>query len=100
MEREIRDTVTKLWREVEWGWYRQRPDSDVLYWHWSPDYGFHINHPLIGWNETMIVYLLAIASPTHPRAGGALPHGLGRARPKITCVIANNGVARRPAVTT
>ena len=65
-EREIRQTATRLWREVEWSWYRQQPDSDVLYWHWSPDYGFHINHPLIGWNETMIVYLLAIASPTHP----------------------------------
>jgi hypothetical protein len=65
-EREIRDTVTRLWRDVDWNWYRQTPDSDVLYWHWSPDHGFHINHPLIGWNETMIVYLLAIASPTHP----------------------------------
>jgi hypothetical protein len=65
VEREIRDTATKLWREVEWSWYRQQPDSHVLYWHWSPDYGFHINHPLIGWNEAMIVYLLAIASPTH-----------------------------------
>lgn len=65
-EREIRDTITRLWREVEWSWYRQTPDSDVLYWHWSPDYGFHINHPLIGWNETLIIYLLAIASPTHP----------------------------------
>lgn len=65
-EREIRDTVARLWREVEWSWYRQTQDSDLLYWHWSPDYGFHINHPLIGWNETMIVYLLAIASPTHP----------------------------------
>lgn len=65
-EREIRDTATRLWREVEWDWYRKTPDSDVLYWHWSPDYGFHISHPLIGWNETMIIYLLAIASPTHP----------------------------------
>jgi hypothetical protein len=65
-EREIRDTITRLWHEVEWDWYRKTPDSDVLYWHWSPDHGFHINHPLIGWNETMIVYLLAIASPTHP----------------------------------
>lgn len=70
VEREIRDTVTRLWREVEWSWYRQTQDSDVLYWHWSPDYGFHINHPLIGWNETMIVYLLAIASPTHPVPAG------------------------------
>ena len=65
-EREIRATATRLWREVEWDWYRQSPDSDVLYWHWSPDSAFHIHHPLIGWNETMIIYLLAIASPTHP----------------------------------
>ncbi len=64
-EREIRDTITALWREVEWDWYRRAPDSGVLYWHWSPDHGWHISHPLIGWNETMIVYLLAIASPTH-----------------------------------
>ncbi len=66
VEREIRDTVTRLWREVEWDWYRKTPDSDILYWHWSPDYGFHISHPLVGWNETLIIYLLAIASPTHP----------------------------------
>ncbi|MBI2515530.1 MAG: hypothetical protein HYV95_01320 [Opitutae bacterium] len=65
-EREIRETTTRLWHEVEWDWYRKTPDSDVLYWHWSPDHGFHISHPLIGWNETLIIYLLAIASPTHP----------------------------------
>lgn len=65
-EREIRSTITRLWHEVDWNWYRQQPARDRLYWHWSPDYGFHIHHPLIGWNETMITYLLAIASPTHP----------------------------------
>ncbi len=65
VEREIRDTVTRLWEEIEWDWYRKTPDSDVLYWHWSQDHEWHINHPLIGWNETMIIYLLAIASPTH-----------------------------------
>jgi exo beta-1,2-glucooligosaccharide sophorohydrolase (non-reducing end) len=64
-EREIRDTVTSLWKTVEWDWYRQGPDPNFLYWHWSPDHGFYIHHPLIGWNETMIIYLLAIASPTH-----------------------------------
>ena len=64
-ERELREIITRLWRDVEWTWYRKTPDSDVLYWHWSREYGFHINHPLIGWNETLIVYLLAIASPTH-----------------------------------
>lgn len=65
-EQSIRDIITKLWREVEWDWYRKDKDSYVLYWHWSPTDGFYIDHPLIGWNETMIVYLLAIASPTHP----------------------------------
>jgi hypothetical protein len=64
-EREIRDTVTSFWRAIEWSWYRKTPESERLYWHWSPDHGFHISHPLIGFNETLIVYLLAIASPTH-----------------------------------
>ena len=65
-EKEIRGNITELWRAVEWDWYRKEPSSDFLYWHWSPDFGWHISHPLVGWNETMIVYLLAIASPTHP----------------------------------
>ncbi|HEY1848076.1 MAG TPA: glucoamylase family protein [Opitutaceae bacterium] len=65
-EREIRDTVTQLWRGIEWDWYRKDPSSPFLYWHWSPDHGWYIQHPLVGWNETMIVYLLAVASPTHP----------------------------------
>lgn len=63
--RDLYERITALWEGVEWDWYRREPGSDVLYWHWSPDYAWHLNHPLIGWNETMIVYLLAIASPTH-----------------------------------
>jgi exo beta-1,2-glucooligosaccharide sophorohydrolase (non-reducing end) len=63
-EGRIRTRITHIWEAVEWDWYR-RDDGDFLYWHWSPDYAWHIDHPLIGWNETMIVYLLAIASPTH-----------------------------------
>lgn len=66
VEREVRETITRLWRSVEWDWYRNGPDSDFLYWHWSPNHGFHIGHPLVGWNETMIAYLLGVASPTHP----------------------------------
>jgi hypothetical protein len=65
-EREIRAMITRLWEGVEWDWYRNPADPDFLMWHWSPDYGWHIHHRLIGWNETMIAYLLAIASPTHP----------------------------------
>jgi exo beta-1,2-glucooligosaccharide sophorohydrolase (non-reducing end) len=65
-ERSLRQRITALWRGVEWDWYRGSPQSPFLYWHWSPQWGFQIHHPLIGFNETMVVYLLAIASPTHP----------------------------------
>lgn len=64
-EAQIRKTITTLWEDVEWDWYRKNPNSDFLYWHWSPDQEWVLNHKLIGWNETMITYFLAIASPTH-----------------------------------
>jgi hypothetical protein len=64
-ERDLAARITRLWETVEWDWYRDGSSSDFLYWHWSPEWGFEIHHPLIGFNETMIVYLLAIASPTH-----------------------------------
>ncbi|WP_165040104.1 glucoamylase family protein [Dysgonomonas sp. ZJ709] len=64
-ETHIRKMITKLWENIEWDWYKQTKDSKYLYWHWSPDQAWVINHRLIGWNETMITYLLAIASPTH-----------------------------------
>lgn len=64
-EQSLYRRITALWESVEWNWYRRTPGSDALLWHWSPDYSWYINHRLTGWNEVMIVYLLAIASPTH-----------------------------------
>ena len=64
-ETSIRNKITTLWEEVEWDWYRQYTSSNYLYWHWSPNYNFQMNMRLQGPNETMITYLLAIASPTH-----------------------------------
>lgn len=64
-ERALQARITALWEGVEWDWYRESPQSDYLYWHWSPQWGFLIHHPLIGLNETMVAYLLAMASPTH-----------------------------------
>jgi hypothetical protein len=64
-EEALYQRITKLWQSVEWDWYREKPDSDFLYWHWSADWSWKIHHPLIGFNEVMITYLLAIASPTH-----------------------------------
>ena len=64
-EKQIRDLITSIWESVEWDWYR-KDGGDFIYWHWSPDYNWDMNFPISGFNETMIVYLLAIASPTHP----------------------------------
>lgn len=64
-EKFIRNTITKLWENIDWSWFKKTKDSKYLYWHWSPDQEWVINHKLIGWNETMITYLLAIASPKH-----------------------------------
>ena len=64
-EKAIREKITTIWHNIEWDWYRRYPDSKYLYWHWSPDKAWIINHRLTGWNETMVTYLLAIASPTH-----------------------------------
>lgn len=63
-ENTLRDVIQGLWEDVEWDWY-SRNDSGVLYWHWSPNFGWQMNFPIRGYNEALIVYLLAIASPTH-----------------------------------
>ena len=39
--------ITHLWESVEWDWFRDNDKSDFLYWHWSPQWGFQIHHPLI-----------------------------------------------------
>jgi hypothetical protein len=65
-ERSIYRRITHLWETVEWDWYRRSEQSDALLWHWSPQWSWFIDHRLTGFNETMITYLLAIASPTHP----------------------------------
>ena len=64
-ETELAKRITGLWEGMEWDWYRKSADSDAIYWHWTPEWSWFINHRLTGFNETMIVYLLAIASPTH-----------------------------------
>ena len=64
-EQNLYQGITQLWQTVEWDWYRETPDSAFIYWHWSPQWSWQIHHPLIGFNEVMITYLLSIASPTH-----------------------------------
>ena len=64
-ERDLSARITHLWETVEWDWYARQPGSNALLWHWSPQWSWRIDHRLTGFNETMIAYLLAMASPTH-----------------------------------
>lgn len=63
-EKALAEKIDKLWREMEFDWYT-KGGEDVIYWHWSPEYGWEMNFPLEGYNECLIVYILAAASPTH-----------------------------------
>jgi exo beta-1,2-glucooligosaccharide sophorohydrolase (non-reducing end) len=64
-EQDLFRRISRLWETVEWDWYRSDPKSDFIYWHWSAEWAAQIHHPLIGFNEVMITYLLAMSSPTH-----------------------------------
>ena len=62
-EKELANRIDKLWKEVEYDWYRN--GKNVLYWHWSPNYNWEMNFPVHGYNECLILYVLAASSPTH-----------------------------------
>ena len=63
-ENQIRNKIQNLWEAVEWNWYTQG-GQNVLYWHWSPNNGWSMNHQIRGWNECLITYVLAASSPRY-----------------------------------
>jgi hypothetical protein len=63
-ESDLIERINTLWQSVEWNWYT-RAGQNVLYWHWSPDKDWIMNHQINGYNECLITYVLAAASPTH-----------------------------------
>jgi len=63
-EQDIRQRIYAIWADVEWEWYTR--EKNVLYWHWSANHDFAMNMQITGYNETLITYVLAAASPTHP----------------------------------
>ena len=63
-ESKLRSDITRLWEAIEWTWFQKSGES-VLYWHWSPNYGFEKNLPIRGWNECLITYVLAASFASH-----------------------------------
>ena len=64
-EKALASDIDRLWREVEWNWFTKGGEN-VLYWHWSPTYEWEMNFPVQGYNECLILYILAASSPTYP----------------------------------
>ncbi|KQC02689.1 glucoamylase family protein [Pedobacter sp. Hv1] len=63
-EKALAAQVDELWKGIDWTWYRNG-NKNVLYWHWSPNVGWKMNFALEGYNECLITYIMAAASPTH-----------------------------------
>jgi len=63
-EKTLADRINVLLGGVEYDWFTR--GQNVLYWHWSPDYGWAMNMPIRGYNETLITYVVAATSTTHP----------------------------------
>lgn len=64
LESELRNRIGWMWSEVEWNWFNK--GEDVLYWHWSPNNGWAMNFPVHGFNECLIMYVLAASAERYP----------------------------------
>jgi hypothetical protein len=62
-EAEIRALADSLYLRVEWSWVD--PQAPLIGMGWHPESGF-IPHSYRGYDEAMLLYLLALGSPTHP----------------------------------
>lgn len=69
-EKEIRELADMLYKRVEWPWLQKRPP--LISMGWYPENGF-ISHDWNGCSEAMMVYILALGSPTHPIGADAWP---------------------------
>ena len=73
---EIRDLADLLYRRADWSW-AQAADGTIGH-GWHPESGF-IPHRWQGYDEGLLLYVLALGSPTHP-----LPAALMRRGPPPT----------------
>lgn len=79
-EQLVAKRIDQIWKSVEWDWYRNK--QDILYWHWSSQYNWDMNFGVRGYNECLIMYILAASSPTH----------------SIPAEVYNNGWAQKGAI--
>jgi hypothetical protein len=68
-ETQIRTLATQIYERVEWDWM-VNPSNQAIRHGWRPDggAGTFIGFDYRGYSEAMILYILALGSPTHPPA--------------------------------
>jgi hypothetical protein len=62
-EKYLRHRIDQIWGAANWNWHTN--GGNRLFWHWSPNNGFDMNFPVWGWDECLITYIMAAASPYH-----------------------------------
>lgn len=66
----LAERLDALWRGIDWHAHVRAPEApggEGLMWHRSPRHPWtEKSLPITGWNEALVVYLLAAASPTRP----------------------------------
>lgn len=67
-EKEIRRLADKLYRRVQWDWAMN--ENQTMSMGWRPEKGF-IKAQWKGYNEAMILLIMAMGSPTHPIPGNS-----------------------------
>lgn len=75
-EKAIADKADKLWKDIDWNHYTN--SKDVIYWHWSPEHNFGMNHAIQGFDECLITYILGAASPSYPIKPSVFENGWNR----------------------
>jgi hypothetical protein len=73
-EHELRNHINALWNDIEWNWFT-KDGQDVLYWHWSPNNGWAMNFPVRGFNECLIMYVLAASADRYPVSAAVYHRG-------------------------
>lgn len=68
--------IDALTNAVEYDWFTR--GQNVLYWHWSPNLGWIMNMPVQGYSETLITYIVAATSTTHPISAAVYHQGYAR----------------------
>lgn len=74
VETDLRNRIEWMWNDIEWNWFT-KGGEDVLYWHWSPNNGWAMNFPVRGYNECLIMYVLAAAGERYPASSSVYHRG-------------------------